>query len=45
MQQMIKDRAYLVPLYQLHSIYGVSERLDWTPRLDEIVLGVEMVIK
>lgn len=44
-QQMIKDRAYLVPLYQLHSIYGVSERLDWTPRLDEIVLGVEMVIK
>ena len=44
-QQITKEQALAVPLYQLNSIYGINKRIDWVPRLDEIVLGIEMGLK
>jgi hypothetical protein len=32
-----------VPLYIEEEIYGVSSRIAWTPRLDMMVLGKEVL--
>lgn len=37
-QQLIKDEAPVYSLYQLYGIYAISDALDWTPRLDEVIL-------
>lgn len=37
-QQLIKDEAPVCSLYQLYGIYAISNSLDWTPRLDEVIL-------
>ncbi len=36
------DEAALVPLLNLEDIYGLSERLQWEPRLDGKILAYEM---
>lgn len=33
----IHEQAYVVPLYKQLDAYGVSERIDWTPRTDEFI--------
>ncbi len=35
--QLIHEEAYVVPLYKQLDAYGVSERIDWTPRTDEFI--------
>jgi peptide/nickel transport system substrate-binding protein len=37
LQQMIRDEAPWVPLWQQHDLYGVAQTVDWTPRADEKV--------
>jgi peptide/nickel transport system substrate-binding protein len=37
LQQMIRDEAPWVPLWQQHDLYGVAQTVDWTPRPDEKV--------
>lgn len=34
LQVMIHEQALQLPLYNLSYIYGVSDRLDWAPRVD-----------
>lgn len=34
---IIHEQAYVVPLYKQLDAYGVSERIDWTPRTDEFI--------
>lgn len=38
------DQAYLVPLLGHKDIYGMSERLDWTPRIDGKLILREMSV-
>ncbi len=40
--QLAYDEAVLVPLVNLKDIYGLSDRLEWTPRLDGKMLVIEM---
>jgi len=40
--QIAYDEAALVPLLNLKDIYGLSERLQWEPRLDGKIFAVEM---
>jgi peptide/nickel transport system substrate-binding protein len=40
--QIAHDEAALVPLVNLEDIYGLSERLQWEPRLDGKMLAYEM---
>lgn len=35
--QRIKDQAYQIPLFQSPLIFGRTEKLQWTPRGDEII--------
>jgi peptide/nickel transport system substrate-binding protein len=35
--RLIVDEAYVVPLYKQLDAYGISDRLDWTPRTDEFI--------
>ena len=44
-QNLIKEEAPVCSLYQLYGIYAISDSLDWTPRLDEIILVNEMSFK
>lgn len=34
LQVIIKEEAIHLPLYNLQTLYGVSDRLDWQPRVD-----------
>jgi peptide/nickel transport system substrate-binding protein len=40
--QITYDEAPVVPLVNLEDIYGLSERLQWEPRLDGKMLVHEM---
>jgi peptide/nickel transport system substrate-binding protein len=40
--QIVHDEAALVPLLNLKDIYGLSERVEWTPRLDGKMLIKDM---
>ncbi len=33
----IHEQAYVVPLYKQLDAYGVSDRIEWTPRTDEFI--------
>lgn len=35
--QRIYDQAYVIDLYKQKDAYGVSDRLQWTPRADEFI--------
>ena len=37
-QVLMKEEAPVIFLFQLEDLYGVSNRLDWTPRSDERIL-------
>ncbi|MCA9331295.1 hypothetical protein KC957_04535, partial [Candidatus Saccharibacteria bacterium] len=45
----IQERLYnelpLIALYLQLDVYGVNDRLDWTPRKDEYILGKDITIK
>ncbi|MEA4907794.1 MAG: hypothetical protein GYA17_00670 [Chloroflexi bacterium] len=43
-QQYIYDQAPAIFLYVANDIYGVNNRVDWTPRRDQYVLGVDMQV-
>jgi peptide/nickel transport system substrate-binding protein len=36
-QKIAYDRSYLCPLYQVKNLFGISNRIDWTPRADEMI--------
>ena len=40
--QIAHDEAPVAPLVNLEDIYGLSERLQWEPRLDGKMLAYEM---
>jgi peptide/nickel transport system substrate-binding protein len=35
--QIVHDEAAFVPLYQQVNLYGMSDRINWNPRADEII--------
>ena len=41
-QNSIKEDAPVSSLYQLYGIYGVSDQISWTPRLDEAIIASEI---
>lgn len=41
-QQKIHDESYAVPLFNLQDIYGLSERMEWQPRVDAKLMISEM---
>lgn len=41
-QQIVHDQHYTVPLFNLQDVYGLSERMAWTPRPDAKLLISEM---
>lgn len=41
-QQMTIKDAPVASLYQLYGIYGISDEISWTPRLDEAILAFEI---
>ncbi|AXC50642.1 ABC transporter substrate-binding protein [Paracoccus suum] len=43
-QKMGRDLNYTVPLFNLNDIYGMSERLDWKPRVDAKLMVKEMKV-
>lgn len=43
-QHKIKDDAPIASLYQLYGIYGVSDRIKWTPRLDEAIIATDITL-
>jgi len=42
--QIVYDDAVVVPLVNLKDIYGMSPKLEWTPRLDGKMLVIEMTL-
>lgn len=44
-QQSMKDQAPMIFLYQLDDIYGVSNRVNWSPRSDERVLLTQATLR
>ena len=32
----------VVPLYRLHATFGLSNRVDWSPRVDERIMAWEI---
>ena len=38
------DLNYTVPLFNLQDIYGMSERMDWKPRVDAKLMVSEMKV-
>ena len=38
------DQHYTVPLFNLQDIYGMSERIEWQPRVDQKLLIKEMKV-
>lgn len=45
LQATLKEEAPVIFLYQADDLYGVSERTDWKPRLDQYILGREITVK
>ena len=43
-QQLVHDQHYTVPLFNLQDIYGLSERMEWTPRPDAKLMISEMQV-
>jgi peptide/nickel transport system substrate-binding protein len=43
-QQRVHDQHYTVPLFNLQDIYGLSERMEWTPRPDAKLMISEMQV-
>jgi peptide/nickel transport system substrate-binding protein len=43
-QQKGHDLNYTVPLFNLQDIYGMSERMDWKPRVDAKLMVSEMKV-
>ena len=43
-QKTVHDQHYTVPLFNLQDIYGLSERMQWTPRPDAKLLISEMQV-
>ncbi len=41
-QQYIYDTCPVIFLYVADDLYGVSNRVNWTPRRDQYILGVDM---
>jgi len=41
-QQLVKEDAPVASLYQLYGIYGISDQISWTPRLDEAIIASEI---
>ncbi len=44
MMTLVNAEVPLVPLYQRHALYAVSERVRWQPRLDERLIVCEMTV-
>ena len=40
----VHEQAYDVPLFKHQDIYGMSERMEWQPRVDAKVLVKEMSV-
>lgn len=43
-QQKAHDLNYAVPLFNLQDIYGLSERMEWQPRVDAKLMMKEMKV-
>lgn len=43
-QKYIYEECPVIFLYVSHDIYGVNNRIDWTPRRDQYVLGAEIKV-
>lgn len=43
--KLAHDQAAWIFLYQTYTIYGVNDRIDWEPRIDQKVLVKEMQIQ
>ena len=41
-QQILKEEAPMIFLYQLKDLYGASSRVDWNPRPDESIRFYEV---
>ena len=41
-QQMVIDEAPVASLYQLYGIYGISDQIEWAPRMDEAILAYDI---
>ncbi len=41
-QHKIIDDAPIASLYQLYGIYGISDKIKWTPRFDEAILAFDI---
>ena len=44
-QEIMYDEAPYLPLFQLAEAYGISNRVEWTPRADEMVWAHQMAFK
>lgn len=44
LQQHAVDEAFIVPLFAMMDSYGVSDKVTWTPRHDEMVLPYYMTV-
>ncbi len=44
-QEKLYNELPLIPLYLQLDVYGVNERLEWTARKDEYVLGKDITIR
>jgi peptide/nickel transport system substrate-binding protein len=45
LQRMVWESAYLIPGMQVVDMYGVSNRVNWKPRPDEMIWAKEMTPK
>jgi peptide/nickel transport system substrate-binding protein len=41
-QRISYDQGYLAALYQQKNLFGVSKRIDWVPRGDDMIFGREI---
>ena len=44
LQQHVVDQAFILPMFAMMNMYGVSNTIEWTPRPDELVLPYRMTI-
>jgi peptide/nickel transport system substrate-binding protein len=42
LQQHVVDQAFILPMFAMMNMYGVSTGVEWTPRPDELVLPYQM---
>lgn len=45
LQQFLYTSLPVIPLYLQLDLYGVNERIEWTARKDEYILGVDMSLR